>query len=489
MPSDSPSSNVRVRFAPSPTGKLHIGGARTAIYNWAYARAAGGKFILRIEDTDPERSTQENIDLIVRAMRWLGLDWDEGPEVGGDYGPYLQTQRFERYKAALEKLAASGNAYPCFCSAEQNGLRREAVHAEGLAAHRDPCRCQSHEDAQKRIDAGEPYVWRLRVPEDRGMITVHDAVHGDVEFDAALEDDMIIVRADGSPTYNFAVVCDDVDMKMTHIIRGDDHFSNTPRQVLVYEALGYPTPVFAHIPMICGPDGKKLSKRHGAASVEEYRDMGYLKDALFNYLALLGWAPDGETTVFSREEMAQRFNLDRLSKNPASLDPEKLDWMNNQYIQKMGADEFAQMLVPMLQEAGYDASDSERIKKMYPLVAERVKLMNQAVPMLAYLFTENVELDEKSANKILKKEGAGAKTALAKVTDVLKTCAWNHESIEAAMRGVVEELGVKVKFVFQPVRVAITGNMVSPPLCESMELLTREQSIARVNAAAEVALD
>lgn len=482
-------SEVRVRFAPSPTGKLHIGGARTAIYNWAYARATGGKFILRIEDTDPERSTQENIDLIVRAMRWLGLDWDEGPEVGGEYGPYLQTARFDTYTEALEKMVANDTAYPCFCTAEQNEMRREAIQADGLAAHPDPCRCLSCEEREARKAAGETYVWRLKVPEDRGMITVHDAVHGDVDFDAALQDDMIIVRSDGSPTYNFAVVCDDVNMKMTHIIRGDDHFSNTPRQILVYEALGYPTPVFAHIPMICGPDGKKLSKRHGAASVEEYRDMGYLKDGLFNYLALLGWAPDGETTIFSREEMAKCFTLDRLSKNPASMDPEKLDWMNGQYIQMMGAEQFTELLLPLLEEAGWDVSDVERIKKMYPLVMERIKLVNQAVPMLAYLFEDELVYDEKSVNKNLKKEGAGAKSNLLKVAAALESCDWDAASIEAAMRAVVEELGVKVKFVFQPVRIAMTGSQVSPPLCESMELLSREQVITRINKAAEMAVD
>ena len=390
-------SEVRVRFAPSPTGKLHIGGARTAIYNWAYARATGGKFILRIEDTDPERSTQENIDLIVRAMRWLGLDWDEGPEVGGEYGPYLQTARFDTYTAALEKMVANDTAYPCFCTAEQNEMRREAIQADGLAAHLDPCRCLSCEEREARKAAGETYVWRLKVPEDRGMITVHDAVHGDVDFDAALQDDMIIVRSDGSPTYNFAVVCDDVNMKMTHIIRGDDHFSNTPRQILVYEALGYPTPVFAHIPMICGPDGKKLSKRHGAASVEEYRDMGYLKDGLFNYLALLGWAPDGETTIFSREEMAKCFTLERLSKNPASMDPEKLDWMNGQYIQMMGADKFAELLLPLLEEAGWDVSDVERIKKMYPLVMERIKPLDE----VAYVRFASVYRQFKDINSFM----------------------------------------------------------------------------------------
>ncbi|MGI6032536.1 MAG: glutamate--tRNA ligase [Coriobacteriales bacterium] len=481
-------SEVRVRFAPSPTGKLHIGGARTAIYNWAFARAMGGKFILRIEDTDPERSTQENIDLIIRALRWLGLDWDEGPEVGGDYGPYLQTKRFDTYTAALEKLKASGNVYPCFCTSEELAQRREAVQ-KGAERQPDPCRSLSAEEASARIEAGESHVWRLKVPEDRGTIVVHDVIHGDSEFDASLQDDMILVRSDGTPTYNFAVVCDDVNMKMTHIIRGDDHLSNTPRQILVYEALGYPTPVFAHIPMICGPDGKKLSKRHGAASVEEYRDMGYLSDALFNYLALLGWAPDGETTVFSRDEMAEKFTLERVSKNPSSLDFDKLEWMNNHYIQAMGADAFVAAIEPYLASAGYGDADRDLLKRAYPIVAERVKTLDQAVPMLEYLICDELAYDEKSVKKILQKEGKGAKTALVEGAKVLESCDWDTESIESALRDLVVRLESKPRLVFQPIRVAVTGSQVSPPLFESLELLGRERSLARLAKAAEMACD
>ena len=483
-------SDVRVRFAPSPTGKLHIGGARTAIYNWAFARAMGGTFILRIEDTDPERSTDENIQLILRAMRWLGLDWDEGPETGGSSGPYFQTQRFETYAAALEQLKENGNVYPCFCSAEELAARREAVQ-QGAAPQDDPCRCLDHEQAQERIDAGQSHVWRLKVPHDRGTIVVHDAVHGDASFDASLQDDMIVVRSDGSPTYNFAVVCDDVNMGITHVIRGDDHLSNTPRQVLVYEALGHEVPMFAHLPMICGPDGKKLSKRHGAASVEEYRDMGYLPDALFNYLALLGWAPDGETTVFSREQMAESFTLERVSKNPSALDYDKLAWMNGQYIQNMGADAFADALEPWLQAAGYEGSADELTvcRAAYPLVAERVKLLDEAVPMLAYLLDDDVQLDEKSVAKVLAKEGKGAKAAIRGGMRVLSRCEWDAAAIEAALRGLLEELDAKPRLVFQPVRVAVTGNMVSPPLFESIELLGRERTLARLEAALPLAAE
>ncbi len=487
-------SETRVRFAPSPTGKLHIGGARTAIYNWAFARATGGTFILRIEDTDPERSTEENIQLILRAMRWLGLDWDEGPEVGGDYGPYLQTARFATYGDALERLRERGAVYPCFCTPEENAARRDAIVAAGHHIH-DKCRCMACEEAEERICAGESHVWRLRVPEDRGMIEVNDLVYGPKLFDAALQEDMIIVRTDGSPTYNFACVIDDVNMKITHVIRGNDHLPNTPRQVLVYEALGEDVPAFAHIPMICGPDGKKLSKRHGAASVEEYRDLGYLPDALFNYLTLLGWSPDGETTVFERSLLAEKFTLERVSKNPASMDPSKLEWMNNQYIQQMGAATFVDLLVPHLVEAGYSAADVEKrrgwYEELYPLVAERVKLLAEAVPMLGYLLSdaEQLEYDEKSLTKILQKEGAGAATQLAACAEVLAGCEWTVEAIEAALRGYLEECGLKARFVLQPLRVAVTGSQVSPPLFESLALMPRELAQARIAAAIKVACD
>ena len=299
--------NVRVRFAPSPTGRLHVGGARTAIYNWAFARAMGGDFILRIEDTDPERSTEENVQVILNAMKWLGLDWDEGPEVGGQAGPYFQTQRMDTYAEALERLRERGSVYPCFCTKEELDAKRAAAEENegGYAGYDRTCRDLDPAEAAARIEAGEPHVWRLRVPEGRGAIEFDDAVYGHVSFPADVMDDMIVVRTDGSPTYNFAVVCDDANMGITHVIRGDDHLSNTPRQILIYEALGFDVPVFAHLSMILGPDGKKLSKRHGAASVEEFCERGYLPDAMVNFLALLGWSLDGETTLIDRETVRE----------------------------------------------------------------------------------------------------------------------------------------------------------------------------------------
>ena len=306
---------VRVRFAPSPTGKLHIGGARTAIYNWAFARATGGTFVLRIEDTDPERSTEENTQIILRALKWMGLDWDEGPEVGGPCGPYFQTQRTDTYEAALQKLIDAGAAYPCFCTKEELDAKREAAEKTegGYAGYGRTCRAIPADEASARIAAGEPHVWRLKVPDDHGPVTFKDAVYGDMSFPIDVMDDMILRRTDGTFTYNFAVVCDDVNMAITHVIRGDDHLSNTPRQVLIYEALGAEVPLFAHLSMILGPDGKKLSKRHGATNVEEYRDRGYLPDALVNFLALLGWSLDGETTIIPPAELCRTFSLDRIT--------------------------------------------------------------------------------------------------------------------------------------------------------------------------------
>lgn len=481
---------VRVRFAPSPTGELHIGGARTAIYNWAFARAMGGTFILRIEDTDPERSTEENKQVILRAMRWLGLDWDEGPEVGGEFGPYLQTQRFDTYTEALEILKERGAAYPCFCTKEELDAKRAAAEANegGYSGYDRTCRAMSAEEAQARIDAGEPHVWRLKVPEDHGPVEFDDAVYGHMSFPIDVMDDMILVRTDGTPTYNFAVVCDDANMEVTHVIRGDDHLSNTPRQILIYEALGRPVPTFAHLSMILGADGRKLSKRRNATSVEEYRDRGYLSDALVNFLALLGWSLDGETTIIDRATLCREFSLDRITKKDAVFDETKLDWMNGQYIKEMGADAWAQASRPWLVQSGADEADidarPEWYAKLYPLVAERLQRLDEVPDKLAYMFWGGrVELDEKSVTKILTKEGARADEVLRAVRDILadESIPWECEPLQERVRTLTETLDMKAKGVFQPVRVAVCGNMVSPPLFESIELLPREDILARID--------
>ena len=491
-------SSVRVRFAPSPTGKLHIGGARTAIYNWAFARANGGTFILRIDDTDPTRSTDENTQIILRAMRWLGLDWDEGPEVGGDFGPYAQTERLDLYKEAAQKLWDAGRAYPCFCTTEQLAADRAAAQArkDPFQGYQRRCRDLSREEAQARIDAGEPYVLRIKVPADRGDVVIHDAVHGDVVFDAKELDDFVIFRSDGTPTYNFATVVDDAMMGITHVIRGDDHLSNTPRQVMVYEALEAPVPTFAHISMILGADGKKLSKRHGATSVEEYRDAGYLSDAFVNYLALLGWSLDGETTVIPRDVLASQFSLERISKNPATFDPKKLDWMNAEYINAMSDADFAdQIMLPELHEAGliddgFEA-DETWVDALAAIVKPRTKMPADAVGVAAPVFAtaQTLEYDEKSVAKGLAKEGMGAVLDAARAAlEAVSANAWAPEAIDGALEPLPEALDAKKRIVFQAVRVAVCGNMVSPPLGETMSLIGKDDCLARIDRARALAL-
>lgn len=485
------SKPVRVRFAPSPTGELHIGGARTAIYNWAFAKAMGGFFILRIEDTDPERSTEENKQVILRAMKWLGLTWDEGPEVGGDFGPYLQTQRFDTYTSALERLKQRDAVYPCFCTKEELDEKRAAAEKSegGYSGYDRTCRNLSKEEAQRRIEAGEPHVWRLKVPENHGPIEFHDAVYGDMSFPIEVMDDMILVRTDGTPTYNFAVVCDDANMQITHVIRGDDHLSNTPRQILIYEALGFEVPTFAHLSMILGADGRKLSKRRNATSVEQYQAMGYLPDALVNFLALLGWSLDGETTIIPREVLCKEFSLERITRKDAIFDETKLDWMNGEYIKAMGAKAWVDAVSPFLIEAGLTTKEAikeneEWYEKLYPLVAERMKRLTEAPEKLAFIFDgPTVKLDEKSVQKNLLKEGCRADEVLRKVRAILadESIPWQCDPLQDTCRELVDSLGLKAKLIFQPIRVAVTGSQVSPPLFESIELMKRSDVVARID--------
>lgn len=485
------SKPVRVRFAPSPTGELHIGGARTAIYNWAFAKAMGGSFILRIEDTDPERSTEENKQVILRAMKWLGLTWDEGPEVGGDFGPYLQTQRFDTYTSALERLKQRDAVYPCFCTKEELDEKRAAAEKSegGYSGYDRTCRNLSKEEAQRRIEAGEPHVWRLKVPENHGPIEFHDAVYGDMSFPIEVMDDMILVRTDGTPTYNFAVVCDDANMQITHVIRGDDHLSNTPRQILIYEALGFEVPTFAHLSMILGADGRKLSKRRNATSVEQYQAMGYLPDALVNFLALLGWSLNGETTIIPREVLCKEFSLERITRKDAIFDETKLDWMNGEYIKAMGAKAWVDAVSPFLIEAGLTTKEAikeneEWYEKLYPLVAERMKRLTEAPEKLAFIFDgPTVKLDEKSVQKNLLKEGCRADEVLRKVRAILadESIPWQCDPLQDTCRELVNSLGLKAKLIFQPIRVAVTGSQVSPPLFESIELMKRSDVVARID--------
>ncbi|MDZ4168995.1 MAG: glutamate--tRNA ligase [Coriobacteriia bacterium] len=476
--------SVRVRFAPSPTGTLHLGGARTAIYNWAFARRNAGVLVLRIDDTDPERSTAENTEQILRSLRWLGVDWDEGPEVGGDHGPYFQTQRGPAYADALERMKSTGNAYPCFCSPDELAAKRDLARSAGGFSGYDRT-CRDAAGAHERVAAGEPHVWRLAVPLGRGPVIVDDAVRGATEFPIEAMDDFVLARSDGSPTYNFATVVDDATMEITHIIRGDDHLANTPRQILVFEALGHAVPAFAHLSMIWGADGKKLSKRHGATSVEAYEEMGFLPQAMLNYLALLGWSLDGETTIVPPEVLKATFSLDRISKNPAIFDPDKLEWMNGAYLREMGDGEFVDAIAPWLIRAGLTTAQDvsgrrDWYRALAPLIAERVKRLDEVAEKVRFFFEEPV-IDEDTRDKVLAKEGAPE--ALQAAADALEACDFTASSIEEALRLVPEAVGVKPKVAFQAVRVAVTGSTVSPPLFETLELLGKQTSLARIEAA------
>ncbi|WP_251230768.1 glutamate--tRNA ligase [Adlercreutzia aquisgranensis] len=519
---------VRVRFAPSPTGMLHVGGARTAIYNWAFARAKGGTFVLRIEDTDTQRSTDENTRIIIDAMRWLGLDWDEGPQVGGEFGPYFQTQRTQTYRAALERLKERGAVYPCFCTKEQLDAKRAAAEASegGYAGYDRTCRNIDPAEAKRRIDAGEPHVWRLKVPENHGPIVFDDMVYGSMSFPADVMDDMILCRTDGTFTYNFAVVCDDANMQISHVVRGDDHLSNTPRQILIYEALGLEHPVFGHLPMILGENGKKLSKRHGDTSVEEFRDRGYLADTMVNFLALLGWSLDGETTIIPRDVLCGSFDAARIQRKDAVFDTKKLDWMNGVYIREMGAASWALAARPWIEQAmaqGYAAEpkaivvepaadgspsaatapspddvaaaqaafadDPSWFEQLYPLVAERLVRLDEIPDKLRFLFWgQGCVLDGKSVQKVLLKDGARAQEALGLCRQVLAdtSVAWDAETLQLACRNLGEAAGIKPKLLFQPLRVAVAGNMVSPPLFESIVLMERSDVLGRIDNAAAV---
>jgi glutamyl-tRNA synthetase len=485
-----PADTTRVRFAPSPTGHLHVGGARTAIYNWLFARHTGGRFVLRIDDTDPERSSPEFTDAILRGMRWLGLDWDEGPEAGGDYGPYFQSERAGRYDEAAGRLLDAGTAYKCYCTPEELARKRD----EAIAAKRPPgydraCRDLSVEERSALELKGIPHVIRFAVPRE-GQTGFTDAIRGALSVENAHVEDFVVVRSDGTPTYNFASTLDDADMRITHVIRGDDHLSNTPKQILILTALGEPVPIFAHLPMIWGQDKTRLSKRHGATSIESYRDQGYLPDALVNFLSLLGWSPGSEETLFARDDLVRLFTLDRVASSAAIFDHAKLDWMNGQYMRALSAAEFIDRARPFLEAAGLDISQPRPPgwwDSLAEITNERIERFDQLPDLVRFLFGE-VGVDPAAAAKALASEDCpkwldSVATALAGIDP------FGSAPIEAAMRAMPEELGVKPKPLFQAVRAAVTGTLVSPPLFESIALLGKADTIRRLSAAARTACE
>ena len=480
-------TKVRVRFAPSPTGHLHVGGARTALFNWLFARNKGGTFVLRIEDTDVERSTEESYKSVLDAMKWLGLDWDEGPGIGGDYGPYLQSERRDHYKEWAERLLREGKAYVCFCTPEDLARRREELKNEGKDIKYDRrCRDLEPEEVERLLGEGKPFVMRFKTPLG-GETAVHDLVKGDVTFSNSTLDDFVIMKSDGFPTYNFAAVVDDALMKITHVIRGDDHLSNTPKQIVLYEAFSVDLPAFAHVPMIMGPDKGRLSKRHGATSIGQFRHDGYLPEALVNYLALLGWAYDGATDLFTVEELKEKFSLDKVSSTPAVFDYPKLQWMNGEYMKQRPVAERVAIVVPHLAKAGLvktplDDDGRTFVAKVVEVVGERLKVGEQIVELAGFFFRDKVEYDPQAAEKFLKAHYVGP--ALKILEERLRGLEeFNEAAIEPVMRGLVSEMGLKARDLFQPVRIALTGSRHSPGLFEVMTLLGKDKTLSRLETA------
>ena len=467
------SGPVRVRFAPSPTGHLHVGGARTALFNWLFARGNGGAFLLRIEDTDRSRSTEEAIRQILEALSWLGLDWDaEGPEDDGTFrGYFRQTSRLETYRAHAERLLAEGKAYRCYCAPEELEARRQAAQVR-----REPFRYDGRcRDRPDRPD--QPAALRLRIP-DTGRTVVHDLIHGEVVFEHAQLDDWILVRSDGGPTYNFCVVVDDVTMKITHVIRGNDHLSNTPKQILLYEALGYPRPIFAHIPMILGADRGRLSKRHGATSLLAFRDEGFLPEAMVNYLARLGWS-HGDQEVFTREELVERFGLGQVGSAGAVFDRAKLEWLNGHWLGRLDPLELAARWRPFLEQAGLRApEDPAWLARVATNARERAKTLREMAEQGRYYFERPARYDPEAVGRWFARETRPRLERLVRRLEALEP--WTPEALEGTFRQLAQELGVKLVDLAQPTRLALTGTTVSPPIFEVLALLGRPEAFARL---------
>ncbi|WP_345332149.1 glutamate--tRNA ligase [Ferrimonas pelagia] len=460
---------VKTRFAPSPTGFLHVGGARTALYSWLHARNQGGEFVLRIEDTDLERSSQEAIDAIMEGMEWLGLNWEEGP--------YFQTQRFDRYNQLIDQLLQEGKAYKCYCSKERVDALREQQMANGEKARYDGhCR-----DGQAAAAEDAPFVVRFRNPAE-GTVVFDDHVRGRIEIDNSELDDLIIRRTDGSPTYNFCVVVDDWDMGITQVVRGEDHINNTPRQINIYQALGAPVPEFAHVSMILGDDGAKLSKRHGAVSVMQYRDDGFLPEALLNYLVRLGWS-HGDQEIFSREEMVELFTLKAINKSASAFNTEKLLWLNQHYMKSMPVDYVAEQLAWHFNDQGIDVSQGPALVELVPVMAERCNTLKELAASSRYYYEDFAEFDAAAAKKHLRPV---AQAPLQLVADKLAALTqWNAEAIHTCIQETAAELELGMGKVGMPLRVAATGAGQSPSLDLTLLLIGQARSVERINKAVE----
>jgi len=476
---------VRVRYAPSPTGFQHIGNLRTALFNWLFARHEGGKFILRIEDTDRERSKEEYVTQILDDFRWLGLDWDEGPDKGGPFGPYRQSERLEVYRKYAGRLLEEAKAYRCYCTSEELEARRAAAMKEGLSpAYDGRCRELSQAERGKLEAEGRRSSVRFRVPEDK-EVTFDDMVLGETSFESGLLGDFVILKSDGYPTYHFGVVVDDALMKITHVIRAEGHLSNTPLHVLLFDGLGFPRPRFAHLPSVLSADGKgKLSKRLGALSMVEYRRQGYLPEALVNFMALLGWSPGDDREFLALDELIRDFSLERVKKSSARFDTEKLLWMNAKYIKQANSGRLVELAVDALKDAGFDTAllAPDWITQLVEVYRDGLKKMSELPAQVRFFLVDRVEYDRNDVEKILLKEGG-----LAILGEVLPALAalpgWSREKLEEVLKRIAEEKALAFGKVAQPVRVAITGTRVSKGIGDTLVLLGREKSLARMQEA------
>jgi glutamyl-tRNA synthetase len=477
---------VRTRYAPSPTGDPHLGNIRTALFDWLLARRHGGQFILRIEDTDQARYVEGGVENLMAALRWLGLEWDEGPDTGGEYGPYVQSQRRETYREHATRLIETDWAYRCYCSPERLDEVRKAQQARKEPPRYDRhCRDLTPEQRDEAEAGGATPVVRFKTPLNGETRTV-DALRGEVVFQNSTLDDFVILKSDGYPTYHLAAMVDDHLMEITHIIRGEEWLPSAPRHFLIYEAFGWDPPVFAHVSRVLGSDKAKLSKRHGAHSVLEYRDQGYLPDALVNFLALLGWSLDDHTEIMSRQMLIENFSVERLIPNPAVFNAEKLLWMNGMYIREMPDEELADAVLPFLERHLGRPADRGILMRAVPLVKERIKLLSEISEMADFFFTDG-DLEYEVATLLGKKYGgdaAGASAAVERVVGIAdEVSEWTHERLEAAIRPLADELGVKAGDLFGLIRVAVTGRTAAPPLFETMEVLGRETSLERLRTA------
>ena len=478
---------LKVRFAPSPTGPFHIGGARSALFNWLVARHADGTFLVRIEDTDLKRSTKESEENIKDSPKWLGMNWDEGIDVGGPHGPYRQTERLDLYKKEVQRLLDEGKAYYCYCSAEELEKSRKAqLDAGKTPIYDEHCRHLTEEEKARYEAEGRKPVVRLKVRKD-GVFAFDDMVRGHVEFQAAGVGDFIIMKSDGIPVYNFAVVIDDAFMEVTHVIRAEEHLSNTPRQLAIYEALGYKPPKFGHISLILGEDHKKMSKRHGATSVTEYRNMGYLPEAVVNYLALLGWTPKGEQEIFTEEELIKQFSMKRVSSNDAVFDINKLNWINFQYMKKLDADQLFDLIVPFLVKAGYvDAAVSEEkkdwLKKVTWFMKDHIYFAGQAADELRFFFEDMPKITDENVLAVMKEETSG-KLLKDFIEDLKALETFDQAEIKKCFNACMKAQGIKGKAAYEPTRIALTGVTQGPGMFEMMELFGREKTMDRLEAA------